>query len=280
MPKIEEIIGKAATKIAQDIGADCIVSTEQKQKEIYEENYDHMNVRVSIFRRIKKGLYSKKEYDTKIRKVASGSIVPIKELLMEAIIKKYIKQGERVVCVEDESIGTGYKGLLLVFDVDKTFFDISTHNLAENIGADVIETVINIASEIGREGREGRKIGTGFIIGDKTEILKYTKQMIFNPFAGHSEEKRKITDPEIKETIKEFAQLDGVFIIDKEGIIVTNGVYINVDLKDINIPNGFGTRHRCCAALTSITDAVAVVVSGSGGVVRVFKNGKIIMKLS
>jgi len=280
MPKIEESIGKAATKIALDVGADCIISTEQKQREAYEETHGHIDVTVTIFRKVRRAVYSKREYDTKIRKVTSGSMVPIKELLMEAIIRKYIRKGDRVVCVEDESMGTGYKGLLFVFDVDKIFFDISTHNLAENIGADVIEAVINIALEIGREGREGKRIGTGFIIGDKTEILKYVKQMIFNPFAGQPEELRKITDPEIKETVKEFSQLDGIFVIDNDGVIVTNGAYINVDLNDVSLPNGFGTMHRCCAALTNTIDAIAVVVSESGGVVRVLKNGKIIIKLS
>ncbi|MAG50389.1 hypothetical protein CL621_01965 [archaeon] len=282
MPKIEEVIGKAVTKIAFDVEADCIISTEQKQKEEYEEDFSHMDVTVTIFRKIRKGVYTKRVYDTEIRKVESGSMVPIKELLMEAIIKKYIGKGDRVVCVEDESMGTGYKGLLFVFDVDKIFFDISTHNLAENIRADVIEAVINIALEIGREGREGKKFGTGFIIGDKTDILKYTKQMIFNPFAGQSEELRKITEPEIKETVKEFSQLDGVFVIDKEGMIITAGSYVNVDLNgvDVNLPGGFGTRHRCCAALTNVIDVIAIVVSESGGLVRVFKNGKVIMKLS
>ncbi len=282
MPKIEEVIGKAATKIAFDVIADCIISTEQKQKKEYEDDFSHMDVTVTIFRKIRKGVYTKRIYDTKIRKVESGSMVPIKELLMEAIIKKYIGKGDRVVCVEDESMGTGYKGLLFVFDVDKIFFDISTHNLAENIRADVIEAIINIALEIGREGREGKRFGAGFIIGDKTEILKYTKQMIFNPFAGQSEELRKIIEPEIKETVKEFSQLDGVFVIDNKGMIITAGSYINIDLNsvDVNLPGGFGTMHRCCAALTSVVDAIAIVVSESGGIVRVFKNGKIIMKLS
>ncbi len=278
MRNIEESIGDAATNIAKDIDANCIISIERKKSESYEDSF-HIDVKVTFFKKIKKGVYRKTEYETKIRKIDSGTISPIKDLLVEGINKKYIDKGDRVVCVQDESMGTGYKGMLFIFDVDKLFFDISTHNLAENTNSEIIETVLNIAQELSKEGREGRKIGTAFIIGDKSEIMKYTKQLIINPFAGYSDDLKKITDPLIKETVKEFAQLDGVFVLHNDGTIVTTGAYIDIDTGNIELPSGFGTRHRCCAALTKETNAIAVVVSESGGSIRIFKDGKITMKL-
>src|SRR3989338_9234436 len=278
MRNIEESIGDAATNIAKDIDANCIISIERKKSESYEDSF-HIDVKVTFFKKIKKGVYRKTEYETKIRKIDSGTISPIKDLLVEGINKKYIDKGDRVVCVQDESMGTGYKGMLFIFDVDKLFFDISTHNLAENTNSEIIETVLNIAQELSKEGREGRKIGTALIIGDKSEIMKYTKQLIINPFAGYSDDLKKITDPLIKETVKEFAQLDGVFVLHNDGTIVTTGAYIDIDTGNIELPSGFGTRHRCCAALTKETNAIAVVVSESGGSIRIFKDGKITMKL-
>ena len=275
---IEESIGRAATKIAEDIDANCIISISQKKKEQYDDDYSYMKVEVSVFKRIRKGVYDKKEYETETRKIV-GSTIPIKEILMEAITRRYIDKGDKVVCVQDESMGTGYRGILFVFDVDKVFFDISTHNLAENIDSEVIESIINIAQEISKEGREGKPIGTAFIVGNKSDLLKYVRQLILNPFAGHTEDSRKITDPELKETIKEFAQLDGVFVVDRNGVIVTTGAYVDIDTKDIELPKGLGTRHMCCAAITKATDSIAVTVSQSGGVVRVFKNGKIIIRI-
>ena len=277
MDKIEESIGQAATKIAKDVNANCIVSLEQKEKEEYTDT-EHLEVKVTIFKQIKKGVYKKIEYETKIRKLESGSIIPVKEVLMEAINKKYIEKGERIVCIEDESMGTGYKSVLFIFDVDKIFFDISKHKLAENISSNIVETIINIASEIALEGREGRKVGTAFIIGEPQEISKHLRQLIINPFSGLSE-KIKITDPDIRETIKEFAQLDGVFVINTDGTIISTGAYINADDSDIELPQGFGTRHRACAALTKQTNALAIVVSESGGIVRVFKSGRIVMRV-
>jgi DNA integrity scanning protein DisA with diadenylate cyclase activity len=280
MPKnVEESIGHAATKIASDINASAIISIERIDTQGFEDIPFHINVKVTIFKQVRAGVFKKVEYETKIRKLESGSVTPIKDILMEGINKDYIDKGDRVVCVQDESLGSGYKGLLFIFDVDQIFFDISTHNLAENINTDVVEAVINMALEISKEGREGKKIGTAFIIGDKNEISKYTRQLIINPFVGYSDNAKKITDPLMRETIKNFAQLDGVFIIDRSGAILTAGAYIDIEAKTVDLPSGFGTRHRNCAALTKETDSIAVVVSESGGIIRVFKNGQIVMKL-
>lgn len=279
--KIEEFVGLAATKIAKDIGASGIITVEQKKVDEGLLNSDnlYLDVLVTIFKRVKDNTYTKQNYSTKIKKTTDGSIIPVKELLMEAIGKRYITKGDLMVCVVDESVSMGYKSLMLVFEVDKILFNIGTHNLSENINPNVIESVIELGLEIGREGREEKRIGTGFIIGDKSEILKYTKQLIINPFSAYPDEAKSILDPNLRETIKEFAQLDGVFIINKDGVIVSCGTYLNVDTTDINLHHGFGTRHRTTAALTKETNAIGVVISQSGGKVTIFKDGKAVMRL-
>ncbi len=279
--QMEEVMGMAAAKIAKDIDANCVISIERKGIEV--DDRDHLNVQVSIFKKLDGGAaegtkFEKVEYLTKMRKVMSGSVVPIKELLMEAISHRYINKGDRIVCVEDESVGMGYKGLLFIFDVDKIFFNISNLNITSCAGPEVIEAVINIALELNKEGREGRKVGTAFIIGKLDELKPYINQMILNPFQAYPESQRKITDLNMKETVKNFAMLDGVFVIDPTGTITNGGAYINVDASVVDLP-GFGTRHKNSAAITKVTDSIAIVVSESGGVISVFKLGKLVMKL-
>ena len=277
--EIESSIGDAAVKLANDVKANCIVSLERVfEDEINEEDSLYFNIKVTIFKKSRPDAYNKWEYTTRIKRPEPGSIAPIKNLLMGAINKKYISKGERVICTQGESLGTGFKGMIFMFDVDSIFFNISTHKLADNISSEIIETAIDLALEISREGREGKKIGTAFIIGNK-DILQYTKQLIMNPFLGYPEESRKITDPRMKETLKEFAQLDGVFIIEDNGTILSAGTYIDIDTTKLEIPEGLGTRHRCCAAITHNTDAIAVLVSETGGRVKVFKKGKMVMTL-
>jgi DNA integrity scanning protein DisA with diadenylate cyclase activity len=285
--RIEEVIGLAAAKIARDIDADNVISIEQKTTDADNQDKEHANVLVSIFSKAvvqtageDKVVWNKMEYSTKMKKLMTDTVMPIKELLMEAINKKYIKKGERVVCVEDESLGMGYKGLLFIFDVDQVFFNLSTSHLTENLDGQSVEAIINLAMEIGREGREGRHVGTAFVIGPMQELSPFLKPLNFNPFAGAPEDKRRVADPEIRETIKEFAQLDGVFIVNEKGVLQSAATYLQVDITGMSLPQGYGTRHRCCCAITQMTSAIAIVVSESGGRVTAFKNGKVALRHS
>lgn len=139
----------------------------------------------------------------------------------------------------------------------------------------VFGTVLAIAIEISREGREGHTIGTGFLIGDAANVMAKSRQLVLNPFEGHSRERRVIADPETRDNIKEFAQLDGVFVIASDGVVEAAGRYITIDTGAVRLQRGLGTRHSSIAAITSATRALGIVVSQSGGVIRIFKEGKI-----
>ena len=278
--KIEEFVGLAATRVARDIGANGIVSIEQRKTEQnFSQDSMYIDVSVTIFKKAKENAYSKQGYFTKIRKTTDTSVIPIKELLMEAIGKRYIDKGDLLVCVVDGSIGMGYKSMMFVFEVDKILFNIGTHNLSQEINPNVIETILEIALELTNEGREGKGVGTAFIIGDKSDILRYTKQLIINPFTAYPETAKNILDPMLRETVKEFSQLDGVFIINKDGTIISCGTYIDIDTSKVDLFHGLGTKHRSCAALTKEVNCIGVVVSQSGGKITVFKDGKAVMRL-
>ena len=277
MQKIEESIGLAATKLAKEIDSNVIILIEKNRTSINEEE-PCIECSIVVFRKDEND-YLKNNYNYKIKNINPGSIFPVKEIVMESISRDFVKKNDRVVCVVDESIGLGFKGLIFIFDVDKVLFNMSVHNLGEYIEPAVIESVIDIALEIIKEGREGRKIGTGFLIGDISEINKYIKQLIINPFSGYPEAERNIKDPLMRETIKEFSQLDGIFVVNKDGTIMSSGSYINIDTSQLPSLGGFGTKHRNCAAVTKYSKAVAVVVSSSGGKISIFKDGKLVMKL-
>ena len=58
------------------------------------------------------------------------------------------------------------------------------------INLKTLEQVITLAIEIAREGREGRKIGTMFIISDSEEVLKRSRCLILDPLFGHPKSKK------------------------------------------------------------------------------------------
>jgi hypothetical protein len=140
----------------------------------------------------------------------------------------------------------------------------------------VLDAVYEIAAEISREGREGKPVGTTFILGDTDNVLARSRQLILNPFEGHPRESRMITNPGLWETIKELAQLDGAFIVGGDGVVWAGGRYITIDTSASSIPKGLGTRHASVAGITQETRSVGIVVSQSGGRISIFKDGRVV----
>lgn len=58
----------------------------------------------------------------------------------------------------------------------------------------VLEPTLELALEIAREGREGRRIGTIFTLGRAEAVLAASRAMILDPLAGHAPERTHITD--------------------------------------------------------------------------------------
>jgi DNA integrity scanning protein DisA with diadenylate cyclase activity len=107
-----------------------------------------------------------------------------------------------------------------------------------------------------------------------------SRQISINAFEGQKPESRIITNQDIKENIKEFAQLDGAFVIDGDGYVRAQSRYITVDTSKVSLPKGMGTRHNSVAAMTQVTNTVGIVVSQSGGGITIFKNGIILKKIT
>jgi Na+-transporting methylmalonyl-CoA/oxaloacetate decarboxylase gamma subunit len=149
-----------------------------------------------------------------------------------------------------------------------------------DVSPEVLGAVIRVAMEIAREGREGKSVGTSFIVGDTGTVLNHSRQFVLNPFHGHQETERQITDNGLHGNIKEFAQLDGAFIVTGTGVVEAAGRYITVDMSQVHIPGGFGSRHSSTAGITGVTKSIGIVVSQSGGMITLFRDGKILHTIS
>ena len=142
----------------------------------------------------------------------------------------------------------------------------------------VLEQTVALAVEIAREGREGRKIGTLFVVGDSEAVLSHSKPMILDPLHGHPDESKRIDDPDVRETLKELAQLDGAFVVSNEGVVVSAARYIDTISEGVQVPLGLGSRHMAAASVSKQTNAVAVAVSESS-TVRMFDDGELVSEI-
>jgi diadenylate cyclase len=158
----------------------------------------------------------------------------------------------------------------------EVFEDICSQR--REVDSRVLEQTVALAVEIAREGREGRKIGTLFVIGDAEKVLKHSKPMILDPLFGHPDESKRIDDPDVRETLKELAQLDGAFVVSDEGVVISAARYIDATSEEVNVPLGLGSRHLAGASVSRHTNAVAVAVSESS-MVRMFDDGELVSEI-
>jgi diadenylate cyclase len=160
----------------------------------------------------------------------------------------------------------------------KTIFDTIQSRAGIALDRTVLDDVVSLAVELAREGREGRKVGTIFIVGDHESVLSQSRPLILDPLYGHPPEAKRVEDPNVRETLKELAQLDGGFVISDDGVAISGARYLYSNARDVELPLGLGGRHMAAAAASKATKALAVVVSESS-VIRLFARGELIAEI-
>src|ERR1700732_430913 len=143
---------------------------------------------------------------------------------------------------------------------------------------EVLEPLIGLAVEIAREGREGRRIGTLFTLGDEKAVLDRSRPLILDPLLGHPESSRHVTNLNLRGTVKELAQLDGGFVVSHDGIVLSACRYFDAVAEQVDVPLGLGSRHIAAANMSAVTNAVGIVVSESS-VVRLFCHGRMVAEI-
>jgi len=141
--------------------------------------------------------------------------------------------------------------------------------------SEVLETVIEIAVGLVRQSVDQmRRLGALFVVGDEEEVLNKSRPLILDPLANYPKDVKDIRDANIQGTMKELAKLDGAFVISSDGYVLSAARHI--ESRNVDLPMGFGSRHMAAASISKETDAVAVVVSESENVVRVFNDGELV----
>jgi len=207
----------------------------------------------------------------------------IRHILITAILRGYIIEKDQIICVTGSSKNREVFDSISVIDMKTQFRGIAVfreYSTKKNISLSVIESVLDIAIELGEFGREGETIGTIFIIGDTRKVLKLSKQMIFNPFKGYDDKEKNIKNPLLKESICELAKLDGAFIVRGDGTVCAAGRLLLMPQGKVSIVKGMGARHNAAAYITRKTNSVGIVVSESSGSVSIFIEGRILFELT
>jgi DNA integrity scanning protein DisA with diadenylate cyclase activity len=206
--------------------------------------------------------------------------------LLEAVASEQLRPGAHVI--------TLYNGIDVEDGQPEQIDSVSVIHLGEHlerlsaqdlrkldtqVPLETLRAVVTMATEIGREGREAKPVGTMFVVGDTKRVLAMSRPINFNPFRGYSPEERDVRDRKVREQIKDIAQLEGAIIVRRDGVAEAACMYIDAPAEGITLSKGLGTRHWAAAAISKKSRAVAVVVSQSSGAVRIFQNGELMLHI-
>jgi diadenylate cyclase len=203
------------------------------------------------------------------------------QALLSSVAQEYISSGSTIVTVFgwfDQDVVDSISLLKLTERLGR-LSAADLRKLETEVPLETLRTVVDLAVELGREGREGKPIGALFVVGDHRKVLRQSRPSGFDIVKGHTKSERNLLDPKIHESVKELAQLDGAFIINSDGTIEASGRLIDTLPVEVTMTQGLGARHFAAAAISKNTKAIAVVVSQSGGAVRLYQNGEVVLRI-
>lgn len=216
--------------------------------------------------------------------------VPMRErlslALLEALTVELVHQGSNIIAVYNgiesddsrdpmDSISVIYLG-----DHLERLSARELRQLDTQVPLETLKAVVDLATDIGREGREGKPIGTLIVVGDTRKVMTQSRVIGFDPVRGYSKKERNLRDKRVRESMKEICKLDGAIIVNKDGTVEAAARFISVPAEGITLSKGLGSRHWTAAAVSKQTHAIAIVVSESTGIVRVFQNGEVVLHIA
>lgn len=216
-----------------------------------------------------------------LNKEKSPLLERLQHALLEAVADGLVKSDEDVIAVycgfEQHKLDS--ISHIRLDDRLRRLTSRDLQQLESSVPLKSLKTIIDLAAQIGREGREGKKVGALFVIGDTRQVLKHCKDSGFDPLRGYKRELRNLNDPKVREDLKEIAQMDGAFVVSPDGIVEKSRQILEVTHANLSLSKGLGSRHWAAAAISQITKAIAIVVSQSTGTVRLFQNGDNVLRI-
>jgi len=270
---------EAAKKLANDLGATflyVITNDAELIDDVKQSMPELPTIIATSDRKLQKLLRDK---EIKVKKLSKSPLSGVdilsqaRELLISAWGEGVLTLNDKVLCI----ISTDVEALV-IFNVEDIGITSIKDKVKDRINLNILEATFNIATQIAREGREGKPAGALFVVGDAENVMKHSRALIINPFEGHEKNGRYLLDSKNVATIKEFALLDGAMIVDNDGYAVAAGRYIVGVSWDLYLQGGLGGRHLAGASITKTTKAISIVVS-STGTIRAFKDGEEIYRI-
>ena len=203
------------------------------------------------------------------------------QALLNSVAAEILSPGEGVVVLYGGFDAEGIDSISFI-RLDEHLGRLTARDLRQletSVPLETLRTVVDLAVELGREGREGKAVGAMFVVGDTRKVVAHCQPAGYDPVKGYPRAERDIHDPRVREAVKEVAVLDGAFIVTADAIVENAAQLVDAPYANLTLSKGLGSRHWAGAAISKSTNAIAVVVSQSSGTVRIFQNGEVMLRI-
>lgn len=205
------------------------------------------------------------------------------QAVLASVAENQMKSGSKLVALFNNSGGEGdVIDTITAFSLTERLGRLTARDLRQlqtKVPLETMKIVVDLAVAIGRDGREGKAVGTMFVVGDHRKVMEQSRPGGFDFVKGYPRKERSLRDSKTREGLKEIAQLDGMFVVSSDATIEATARIIDTSPVEITMTKGLGSRHFAGAAISKNTKAIAVVVSQSSGTVRIFQDGEVVLRI-
>src|SRR5438477_8837113 len=110
------------------------------------------------------------------------------QALLESVADDILAPGAQVVALYS-GFEAGTIDSISVIHLGEHLGQLTARDLRQletRVPLDTLKTVVDMAVEIGREGREGKPVGTLFVVGDSRKVMASSHPTGFDPVRGYS----------------------------------------------------------------------------------------------
>nr|WP_240928221.1 diadenylate cyclase [Thalassoroseus pseudoceratinae] len=274
----------AARKLASEVDAEAVVMLASLPYDFAEVQSILKDVRLVVSSDKSDVMRAAKEHELDLVPLLhepETRQVQLSQALLEAIADEFLQSGSRIVAVytlfEREHIDT-----VSMINLAEHLAKLTTRDLRRletQVPLETLRMCVDLAVEIGREGREGKPVGALMVVGDHLQVMKMSHEGVHDPFKGYTQKECMVRSPKVRESIKELAQIDGAFVITSKGVVAAAGRILDAPAEGLTLSAGLGARHWASAAISKSSDAIAIAVSESTGTVRIFQDGKVVLRI-
>jgi len=187
MKSVNKTMIESAIKLAKEVKAGCVLVCMDVRNEIADLPED---VKQSVKFVLVMG--ESEEMPEKLVPIATKLDIPsvnltrlgkIKIAIAKGIVSGLFKKGDKIICLSGVP-KFGYVDSIFFLDVGREFEILTSDDISdvvESVQPEVFNAVLNIACELAAQGRETRKVGTIFVLGDDEKVMQLSRQMIINP---------------------------------------------------------------------------------------------------